>query len=366
MTETELTTPALVVDLGLLQQNIDEAAELCRRGKATLRPHIKTHKCVEIARMQMRAGAVGITVQTAMEVEVFSHAGFDDIFLARPPIQPSDLDRLAGLAATTHLRIAADSPIGIRAIGEACLRQGTELSVRIEIDAGLGRGGVRDLATLETQCLAIERQANLHFDGVFGYEGQVYGSESKQDLVHRATTALDRVLALANPLRERSGRDFVISMGSTPAFAVLADTSTPLELRPGNYVFSDAKLAPLTGFERCAQSVLSTVISRPSEQCCILDCGMKSLAAELHPMGMLQRTSFGHIVEYPVARITSLSEEHAVADLSSCATHPEIGERVHVVSNHACTTTNLHERINAVRDGCVEHTWTVTPRGVWS
>ncbi len=365
MTETELTTPALVVDLGRLQRNIDEAAELCRRGKAILRPHIKTHKCVEIARLQMRAGAVGVTVQTAMEVEIFAQAEFDDIFLARPPIQPNDLERLARLAATLQLRIAADSSIGIRAIGEACLRQGTELNVRIEIDAGLGRGGVRDLATLEKQWLAIEDQPNLHFDGVFGYEGQVYGAESRRDIDQRATAALDRVLALSNPLKERAGRDFVVSMGATPSFAVLAATSTPLELRPGNYVFSDAKLAPLTGFERCAQSVLSTVISRPSEQYCILDCGMKSIAAELHTTGMLRRTSFGHIIEYPEACIMSLSEEHAVVDLSSCATHPKIGDRVRVVSNHACTTTNLHERIYAVRDGNVEHVWTVTPRGYW-
>lgn len=363
--QSELTTPCLVVDLERMGANIAEAALACARGGKLLRPHVKTHKCPEIGRMQLQAGAVGITVQTVMEAEVFAGQGFADVFLARPPVQPAEADRLARLAEGATVRVAADSPQGLEVLGRAARRAGTRLLVRLEVDIGAGRSGVVHEEALLELSTELERQPGLEPDGLFGYEGQVYLSESEADLARRAGEALERLQGMAAALHLSAG-EVGLSMGSTLSYRLLAGADGRLELRPGNYVFADARAMPLLGLERCALSVLATVISRPTSERCVLDCGSKAIPAELYPEGWLRRTSFGHVVEYPEARIVALSEEHGVVDLTACPRRPQVGERVQVIPNHACTAVNLHRRLHGLRDGRVERVWEVEPRGYWA
>jgi D-serine deaminase-like pyridoxal phosphate-dependent protein len=347
----ERSTPFIVVDRAVLAHNIERVhAHLAGHGLA-VRPHVKTHKCPQIAQLQLSTGASGITVATVGEAEVFAAAGCTDIFIAYPLwLDPDRSRRLRRLADQCRLAIGVDSAIGV-----AHLRGKLDprIEVLVEVDSGHHRTGCApEEAGVVAHAVA---ELGLRFRGLFTFPGHSYApgaaaetAREEEDALARASTAVTAAGLTAT----------VISGGSTPS-AQLMRGGVLTEARPGVYVFNDAQQWEL---ERCAPEQIAltaygrVVSSRPGAV--VLDTGSKVLASD-RP-GYV--TGYGRLLDHPQARIIQLSEHHAVVQIPA-GQEPALGSVVRVVPNHVCTAVNLVDTLTVLNGGSETHQWPVAARG---
>jgi D-serine deaminase-like pyridoxal phosphate-dependent protein len=316
-----------------------------------LRPHVKTHKSLEVARLQLDHGAVGLSVATVGELEVFAGHGFTDLFVAYPlHIDEARAARLRGLAEQGPLAIGVDSVEGATRAGQRLGRYGVE--VVVEVDSGQHRTGCppADAGTVA----AAAARAGARVRGVFTFPGHSYSPDTM------ASAAADeaRALATARAAVEHEGLEVaVVSGGSTPSFAH-TDTDVLTEARPGVYVFGDAQQWELGSMapETIALTCRATVVSHAGGRA-VLDSGSKALAADRGPYS----TGGGRLLDHPDARIAHVSEHHAVVDMAG-APLPPIGAEVDVVPNHSCAAVNLADALWVEQDGELR-SWSVAARG---
>jgi D-serine deaminase-like pyridoxal phosphate-dependent protein len=342
----ELETPVPVVDIDRMEANIVRLQAYLDEHKIANRPHIKTHKIPAIAKMQMDAGAIGITCQKVSEAEVMADAGFDDIFLPYNIIGEAKLKRLMALAARINISVTTDSAFTARGLSNAAMLADLSLPVLIECDTGAGRCGVQSPPEAAELARLLGSLPNLHFGGLMTYPS----NEQLDDFV-RETRSLLKDDNL--PIERVSG-------GGTPTMWEAHTHPELTEHRAGIYVYGD-RLTLRSGavtLDTCALKIITTVVSRPTSDRGILDAGSKTLSSDLH---MLE--GYGYICEYPEAKIYALTEEHGHVDFSACARKPEIGERVSVIPNHCCVVTNLFDEFIGMRGDQVEVTWQVAARG---
>ena len=341
----ELETPVPVVDLDRLEANIVRLQAYLDEHKIANRPHIKTHKIPAIARMQMEAGAVGITCQKVSEAEAMAEAGFEDIFIPYNIIGESKLKRLMALAARIRISVTADSAFTVRGLSKAGREAGLILTVLIECDTGGQRCGVQSPHEAAELARLIGSLPNLHFGGLM-----TYPTNERLDGFVRETRALLQGDGLSI---ER------VSGGGTPCMWEAHTHPELTEHRAGIYVYGD-RLTLRSGavtFDRCALRIFATVVSRPTSQRGILDAGSKTLSSDLHGLD-----GHGYICEYPEAKIYALSEEHGHVDFSACARKPDIGERISIIPNHCCTVTSLFDQMIGARADEVEVIWPILAR----
>lgn len=342
----ELDTPALVVDLDKLEANIAKLqAYLSSHGIAN-RPHIKTHKIPEIAHMQIRAGAIGVACQKLGEAEVMADAGIRDIFIPYNLLGEHKLTRLAGLMQRATLSVTADSEVTARGLSKAAQMANRQLTVLVEFDAGAHRCGVQSPQEAAALAKYIAGLPGLAFGGLMCYPN---------------TPQLDPFVRETRALLEAEGLGVARVSGGGTACMWQAHTHRELtEHRAGMYIYGDRATvqAGAMRLEDCALTVIATVVSRPTADRGILDCGSKTLSSDL-----LGLQGHGLILEYPAAVIYSLSEEHGHVDFSACPKKPAVGERVTVLPNHCCPVSNLFDRVVGARNGNVELTWRVAARG---
>ncbi|MCD6290830.1 MAG: D-TA family PLP-dependent enzyme [Anaerolineae bacterium] len=340
----DLDTPALTVDLDIMEDNIRRLQAYCDAHSIALRPHIKTHKVPAIAHMQRRAGAQGIACQKLGEAEVFAAAGFDDILIPYNIVGRAKLERLARLMHQCHLTVAADSVTTIRGLAWAAAEAEQPLDVIIELEGEIERAGVHTPEEAVALARAIETTPELHYRGVM-----IYPSDPESAPKLRAF--LDALAAAHLPAEMVSG-------GGTGAAYHSHEVPELTEIRVGTYVYNDWNTVRRgwCTVEQCAQRVICTVVSRPTPDRAIIDGGSKTFSSD----GELP---MGHILEYPEAAIYHMDEEHGYVDISRCARKPEIGERVRVIPNHACPVSNLHDVIYGLRGDRVETIWPILARG---
>ncbi|OMH24795.1 alanine racemase [Tersicoccus phoenicis] len=356
-----LDTPITLIDRDVLVRNVDRMADAVRSTGLALRPHVKTHKLPQIAALQLAAGAVGLTVATIGEAEVFVEHGAPDVFIAYPLwVGPRAAARLMRLAALARVSVGTDS---VEAAQNLATRLGPavdDVDVLVEVDSGHHRSGV---APAEAVAVADAAQAGgLHVTGVFTFPGHSYGPGMP------STAVADEQRALGEAADALTGAGFDverISGGSTPT-ALLTDASVATEVRPGVYVFGDAQQLEL---ERCrpediALTVIGTVVSRHdgddgTPRRVVLDTGSKVLGADRPPW----TTGFGRVAGELEARITALSEHHATVVWPDDRDLPVLGSRLHVIPNHVCVAVNLVDEVTVVSDGAVVDRWRVTARG---
>lgn len=342
----ELETPVPVVDMDRMEANITRLQSYLDKYQIANRPHVKTHKIPAIAKLQMDAGAVGITCQKVSEAEVFADAGFDNIFLPYNIIGETKLKRLMALASRINLSVTADSAFTARGLSNAAMLAGLKVSVLVECDTGAGRCGVQSPAEAAELARLIQSLPNLHFGGLM-----TYPSNEHLDSFVRETRSL---LEGDNLPIER------VSGGGTPTMWEAHTHPELTEHRAGIYVYGD-RLTLRSGavtLDTCALQILTTVVSRPTADRGILDAGSKTLSTDLHGL-----EGYGYICEYPEAKIYALTEEHGHVDFSACARKPDIGERLSVIPNHCCVVTNLFDEFIGARDNQVQETWQITARG---
>jgi D-serine deaminase-like pyridoxal phosphate-dependent protein len=348
----DVETPALVVDLDRLRANVERMAAVAGSGGLCLRPHAKTHKCVEIARMQVEAGAVGLTVATLSEAGVFAEAGFADLFVAYPvfPVG-AKAERLRRLLDRVDLRVGVDGPAGAAAVAEAA--RDRRARVVLEVDSGQHRTGVHptEVEELATRC----RSLGLEVSGVFTHGGHSYGGPCAPS---HAAADEGRALAEAHDRLVDAGFDVtVVSAGSTPTTG--ADRPPQVtEERPGSYVFHDRQQLALgaCGEDQVALSVAATVVSVRQGRF-VIDAGSKALAGD-RPEWL---RGHGQVPSLGDATVVTLSEHHGVVEGASRP--PDVGDVVHVVPNHVCTVVNLFDEYVVTESGSVLDRWTIAARG---
>nr|WP_297415728.1 alanine racemase [uncultured Nocardioides sp.] len=350
----ELVTPALVVDLDLLQRNVTDMASYAATQGFVLRPHAKTHKTPRIADLQRHAGALGLTVATVGEAEVFADAGHTDLFVAYPLWLDADRTaRIRALLDRASLVVGVDSAEGARRLAAQIGDDRDRLRVRVEVDSGHHRSGVAPEEAGDV-AEAAER-AGLVVDGVFTFPGHSYSPGAPADVAGQESDALGRAAAA---LRRRGVDAVVVSGGSTPS-ARETTAGVLTELRPGVYVFGDAQQWELgaTTPDRIALTCWATVVSHAGGRV-VLDSGSKVIAADRSSWA----TGHGRLLDHPDARIVHLSEHHAVVDGLTGAL-PPLGSHLRVVPNHVCNAVNLVDELVIVQGGRVVDTWPVAARG---
>jgi D-serine deaminase-like pyridoxal phosphate-dependent protein len=361
----------LAIDKNLLVKNIERMAKQTAKAGINLRPHVKTHKIPELATLQLAAGAVGITVATIGEAEVFAKKGFRDIFIAYPLfVTDSKLKRLAKLARKVKLTLAIDSLQGAKALAKGL--EGIEILV--EIDSGHHRSGCQPK---EAGQLALQAKSlGLSPVGIFTYPGHSYKPKGAKQAVADEQAAFEEAAAGMSKVGIEAR---VISSGSTPSAQISTTSSNRPgkskslvnELRPGVYVFNDAQqleLGTCTSKEIALWAV-ATVVS-VSENRMILDSGSKTLGADKAAWA----TGYGRLLDFPDARIEALSEHHATVvfpkpkslgegNKAKAVKLPRIGDLVRVVPNHVCNAVNLVDRVFLVENRKVFDFWVVAARG---
>lgn len=353
-----LDTPALLVDLPRLRRNLAAMQALADAAGVALRPHTKTHKSPAIARMQVEAGARGITVAKVGEAEVMVEAGFDDIFIAYPLVGEVKYRRLLPLMERARIAVAADSLDGVRMLSDFFGPRGVRLPVLVEIDTGFRRTGVQTDEEALALARAVAEAPGLLFGGLMEFGGHAYGacSEEERRTIGEAEGA--RLGGLAARLSDIGLPPPVVSTGSTPSMPFVGHVPGVTEVRPGVYVFGDLKQAELGTIRReeCALTVLATVVSNPAPGRYILDSGTKALSSDHY-----SSWTFGELKEYPGAIIARASEEHGI--IEAAALPLRVGDKVEVIPNHACATCNMHDELYVVEEGRVVDVWPVAARG---
>lgn len=359
MTLNDLDTPALIVDLDVLERNIRTSAQLAARTGKRLRPHIKTHKCIEIARMQIDAGAVGITSAKISEAEVFVDAGIENIFIANQIAGRLKIDRLAALSRRCRLRVGLDSLEGLQQLAEGCTSHSIRIEVLIEVDTFSGRAGVRSPQQAVELAEAAAKTGSLRFAGIFTHEGGVY-AETEAERRTAVERAAERMAEVAEAIEQRGLRVEEISTGSTPGAPLMAEIPWVTEIRPGNGIFFDAmQLGCGASADQLALTVLATVVSRPDAHTAIIDAGSKTLSGDRAAQG----SRHGLVTDDPDILFDWANEEHGHLDLRGAALRPKVGDRLRIVPWHACTCCNMLDTLNIVRGETVLHRWSVPARG---
>jgi D-serine deaminase-like pyridoxal phosphate-dependent protein len=357
----ELETPAVVVDLDVMERNLSRMGDYCREQQLLLRPHTKSHKIPELAKRQLASGATGITVAKIGEAEVMLDAGITDILIAYPIVGAEKAQRLARIAERARISVALDSEEAARAISAAAARQGTKIGILCEIDVGFGRCGLSNEADLLTLARKITALPALEFKGLMFFPGHFgVGPEQRAALRVQVNEQLNRCLeAFARadlPLP-------IVSGGSTPT-AYESDLFQGVnEVRPGMYIFNDRNTAAISAasLEDCALSVLVTVVSTAVPGKAIIDGGSKTFSSDRYQGE--DGNGFGLVKEDHGAEIERLTEEHGHLNIQRSARRYQVGERLSVIPNHVCTTVNMHDEIYGVRGEEVEEIWRVAGRG---
>ncbi|WP_112310570.1 alanine racemase [Pseudogemmobacter bohemicus] len=349
----DLPTPLPVIDEDRLAANIARAQEYMAAHGLNFRPHIKTHKIAAIARQQIAAGAVGINCQKLTEAEAFAAAGFDDILITYNILGPARLARLVALnAQVAHLAVTADSAMTVAGLA-AAFAGAKPLTVLIECDTGGGRCGVQTPQDAFALAQQIHAAPGLTFGGLMTYPAP--GAAARVETFLQETMALLAAVGIPCPMRTNGGSPDLWQAHLVPSAS---------EHRAGTYVYNDRSMvrAGACAPGDLAMHVLATVVSRPTPTRAVLDCGSKALTSDL-----LGFTDYGEIEGLPGARITGLSEEHAVVDLSACTgARPEVGDLVRVVPNHTCVVSNLFDRMVFHKNGVVTRVEPLAARGtVW-
>jgi len=360
-----LDTPAVVVDEVKFKKNVADMAEFSRSARVALRPHLKSHKTVEIALLQLGLGAAGVTVAKLGEAEEMVKAGIEDVFIANQLFGEQKLARLTKLLKMANLTVAADSMEGAAFLASAARAAGKKIKVLIEINTGLNRCGVLPGDACTTLVKKLMQVPELDFKGIFTHAGHVYGSASEEEVKRIARQEGEVMVQLARGLEGAGIPVEVVSVGSTPTVKVSGKVEGVTEIRPGNYVFYDAIQVGLgvVPQDRCALSILTRVISKPAGDRIVVDAGSKTFSMDKGAHGKQIVEGFGIIKGYPNLRLNRLSEEHGIVEVLSSEKLPETGDTLTIIPNHACPVVNLTDSLTVITETQQLKQWPVVARG---
>lgn len=360
----ELETPCVVVDLDKLEGNVREMAELAEKMGLELWPMIKTHKSSYIVNLQLKHGAKGILAAKLEEAEKMVEAGVKSVILAYPIIGKEKLNRLIRLTQRAEVFCSIDSLEAARLLNEKALGEGMVFDCIIIIDSGLKRLGIQT-GELRELCNKLKDLKGIRIVGVATHGGHVYGATDRAGVLKAATEELEAIQEAAGILMELGIKPVFSAIGSTPTVKAIDGFELIKQIRPGNYVFYDAVQVALgvVPADRCALSVLATVLSVPEAGRAVMDAGSKILCLDAGAHGNDNIKGYGIVKERPEVLVKGLSEELGRLVYDSTREELKVGDVLEIIPNHACTVVNMVDKLYGIRNGIVEMEIEVTARG---
>ena len=350
-----LDTPALLVELDLLDANIARIAAACARHGVRWRPHIKGQKIPQIVRRELAAGARGITCAKLGEAEVMADAGIDDILVANQVTGAAKIERLMRLLKRARVTVAVDDAANVATLSTAAQAHGVVLPVVLEIEVGMNRAGVQPGAPAVALAERVHRSKGLAFQGVMAWEGHTARIDDQAEKARKVREAVALLTGTADAIRAAGIPVAIVSCGGTGTYLLSTAIPGVTEIQAGGGVFSDVAYRTQYHVDHpCALTILTTVTSRPTPTRIVCDAGKKTMSGDAalpEPIGV-----------GPVAAVR-LSAEHGIVELKEPTDHPRIGETLEFVVGYSDTTVHLHEEMYAVRNGRVVEVWPVLARG---
>ena len=354
-TKAEIDSPALVVDLDILSQNIEKMAAFFRDKTAALRPHFKTPKTVEIAQMQIKAGACGITCAKLGEAEVLVEHSITDVLIANEVVGNDKILRLVEMNRAADVMCAVDDAGQAERISSAALAAGVRVGVLVDIDVGLSRCGVHARAAVDL-ARVVHKLKGLELRGVMGYEGHAVFIRDRGQRKAAAERSMSILVDAAQRIRESGLPCPVVSAGGTGTFDITGSFPGITEVQAGSYCLMDVRYGGLNlGFEKAAV-ILSSVCSKApaAPGLIILDAGLKVMSGEF---GMPEP------VDLPGSALIALSEEHGHLAVDERTPDVQIGQKLELYPSHICTTVNLHDVMYVTSGDTIADVWSIRGRG---
>jgi len=362
MLPDDLTTPAFLIERSVLHRNCDRMRRKALDSGVAFRPHVKTHKCVEIGRIQHGGWTGPITVSTLAEAESFAANGFRDITYA-VPIPPEKLARAAAIASRIErLAVLIDSEAALRAIEQYYASHGRVFDVFLKVDCGYHRAGVDPESPDSVRlAVAMARSEAVRMQGLLTHAGHSYHARDVEEVRRVAGEELGCLTRFRALLAAEGLGETLRSIGSTPTASVVESFQDCDEVRPGNYVFYDAFQATIGSctLADCAVSVLTTVVgSYPERATLIIDAGALALSKDLGPDHVDPRFGYGIVCDLDLRplpmRIAALSQEHGRVEAHS---HVPVGTRLRIIPNHSCLTSAMFDRYQVMDRGKIVDQW---------
>lgn len=352
--KSDIDTPALLVNTEVLERNIRRMQELVGGAGLALRPHAKTHKSVEIAKMQIAAGAVGVTCAKLGEAEALAEGGIDDILIANQIVGPIKIARLAALAKRIRLAVAVDDDANVRELSAALSAAGGTLRCLVEVNIGMNRCGVDTPEEALALARLITQSPGLTFGGIQAYEGHLQNHMPIEERYERAKKDM-QIAVRARRFIEAAGIAApTLTAAGTGTFMATMTVPGVTEIQAGSYVTLDAQYRKVGSEFETALTILSTVVSRPADDRAVIDIGLKTCTNEFGVPPVL----------VDGATVLGLSEEHARVKLEGAARDKfQLGDKVEVLPTHGCTTFNLHDRYYLMEDERVKAVCRIVGRG---
>ena len=355
-TKPKLDTPALCIDLSLMESNINQMGQfVVQRGK-NWRPHAKCHKSPTIALKQIAAGAIGVTVAKVSEAEVIAAEGVRDILIANMIVGQPKWERLAGLCSWADPIVACDHFAQIEPLAAVCRRSGVTCRVVIEMNIGLDRVGTRPGRDTFDLALAISKLKGVEFVGIMGYEGHLLRIENADEKRTQIRGAMAVLAECADKLKRDGLRCDIVSAGGTGSYQISAECPGITEMQCGGGIFADPfylQGCNVSGLDS-ALTVLATVVSRPTLDRAVLDSGRKTLNPDVQlPI----------VKDWPDAAVKRLSAEHCELTLGPQSQNLKIGDKVELIVGYADFTTPLHDHFYGFRGDRLEAVWPILGRG---
>jgi len=347
-------TPSLLLEADALHANLARMAAYFASRPCQLRPHFKSHKCTHIARLQIQAGAVGITCAKLGEAEVLTAAGIRNILIANQIVGPLKIARLVALATQAAPIVAVDAPENIHLLAHAAASAGVELGVLVEVDIGMKRCGVPPGPAALALARLVNSLPGLKFQGLQGYEGHLVDLRDLAERTEKVRAALQPLIETRRLIEQAGIPVNIVSGGGTGSYTITGDYPGMDEVQAGSYAGMDGWYSDIRPEFRPALSILATVISRPAEHLAIIDVGRKGIGGEFGPP---------RVKNLPGATIASFgSEEHTAIALPP-GSRVRVGDPLEIIPSHGCTTANLYREFIVHLHGVVTDVWPIEGSG---
>jgi D-serine deaminase-like pyridoxal phosphate-dependent protein len=359
----DLPTPAMLVDLDLLDKNIQTIAAYLKGKPVGFRSHTKSHKCLEVAKLQLAAGGKGLCAAKLGEADFLIRGGMKDVLITAPVVGPLKIKRLMDLAAMApDVKLVIDNEQNAIDLSQAALAARRPLKVLIDVNVGQNRTGLETPADVAAMAQLIGKQKGLELIGIQGYHGNNQHTVGFEARKTRSLQATERAVAARQALEKAGFAVQIVSVGGTGSYNVDGDYPGVTEIQPGSYVYMDTHYSKIGGKDSAGDdyndfanslSVLTTVISRPNRGYAVVDAGITALTMDERVPAAMGATGM----------VYSSAEEYGILKLDNPSRDLKVGDQLQMTPGHCCTTVNLYDVCFGIRNGIVEHAWAVEGRG---
>ena len=360
----DIDTPSLLIDNDIMMENIEFMQKRADSYDVDFRPHTKTHKMPKLAKLQIEKGAKGIAVAKVGEAVIMAENGIDDIFIANEIVGVEKLKKIKELSKTIKISFGVDSIEQIDIVDKVFDAE-NRADVLIEIEIGENRSGIIEEEDYINLLKYIDSKASINLKGIFSHDGHSYKAKDIEDLKRIYEEGQRRTLRFKEIAEDLGIKIEIVSIGSTPPFMFdfgLMEGIT--EIRIGTYIFMDVGQGNAIGsYEKCAATVLASVISKPTAERVILDVGAKGLTMQKRERGICKTEGLGYIKGSKGVYIDGVFDEHAIIYNKDFRDKVNIGDKVEIIPNHICPVSNLYDRAYLVSKGRVVEGIDILARG---